>query len=53
MYTANFIRTRGWTEGYMLMRHFGIPMVRYMEGSVVIRQRFGFTMYHALKRAQK
>jgi hypothetical protein len=40
-------------EGYMLTRRCGIPLARYMRGSVVVRQRYGVTMYHALKRVSR
>lgn len=40
-------------DGVLLVRHFGIPLARYMEGSVVKRQRYGLTTYHALKRVMR
>ena len=48
-----FIPTKGWLHGYMITRHFGVPLARYMEGSRVVRSRYGFTKFHALERVVK
>lgn len=48
-----FIPIRGTVTGYMLTKHFGIPLARYMEGSVIVRQKYGVTRFHALKRVTR
>lgn len=48
-----FIPIRNTVSGYMLTRHFGIPLARFERGSEIVSYAYGITTYHALNRLNR